>query len=163
MKKLILILALAMPMLVSAQKYAHINTQDLFAQMPELKDVQDRLDSLNKQYETLLMTMRDEFQKKYQEYQQKQNTMTDAIRQIQEEELASMNQRLQTTYETAQQDVQKKQQEWIAPIHERMAKAIQSVGAAKGFTYVFDSAMLLHIGNDATDIMADVKKELGIK
>ncbi len=163
MKKMILILALAMPMLVGAQKYAHINTQELFAQMPELKDVQDRLDSLNKQYETLLMTMRDEFQKKYQEYQQGQSTMTEAIRQIQEEELASMNQRLQTTYETAQQDVQKKQQEWVAPIHERMAKAIQSVGTAKGFTYVFDSAALLHIGTDATDIMADVKKELGIK
>ena len=31
MKKLIVMLALALPMLASAQKYGHINTQELFA------------------------------------------------------------------------------------------------------------------------------------
>ena len=40
MKKLIIILALAMPMLASAQKFGHVNTQELFTQMPEIKDVE---------------------------------------------------------------------------------------------------------------------------
>lgn len=163
MKKLIIILALAMPMLASAQKFGHVNTQELFQLMPELKGIQTQLDSLNKQYEALLMTMQDEYQKKVQDYQAKQATMSDAIKQIQEEEIYSMQQRIQTTYQTAQQDVEQKQREWIAPIHEKMAKAIQKVGADKGYTYVFDSAATLYIGADASDLMADVKKELGIK
>lgn len=163
MKKIIILLALAMPMLASAQKFGHVNTQELFQLMPELKGVQAQLDSLNKQYETLLMTMQDEYQKKLQDYQAKQATMSDAIKQIQEEELYSMQQRLQTTYQTAQQDVEQKQREWIAPIHEKMAKAIQKVGADKGYTYIFDAAATLYIGADAADLMADVKKELGIK
>lgn len=163
MKKLIIILALAMPMLAGAQKYGHVNTQELFQLMPELKMVQGKLDSLNKQYETLLMQMQEEYRTKLQDYQNQQATLPDVIKQSKEDELVSMQERLQATYQTAQQDVDQKQREWIAPIHEKMAKAIQKVGADKGFTYIFDTAATLYVGTDATDVMPDVKKELGIK
>lgn len=163
MKKLIIILALAMPMLAGAQKYGHVNTQELFQLMPELKMVQGKLDSLNKQYETLLMQMQEEYRTKLQDYQNQQATLPDVIKQSKEDELVSMQERLQATYQTAQQDVDQKQREWIAPIHEKMAKAIQKVGADKGFTYIFDTAATLYVGTDATDVMSDVKKELGIK
>ena len=53
MKKIILMLAMVFPMLASAQKLAYINSQELFAQMPELKVVEQKLDSLNKEYEAL--------------------------------------------------------------------------------------------------------------
>ncbi len=152
-----------MPMLASAQKFGHINTQDLFQIMPEVNTVKVRLDSLNKEYETLLMGMQDEYQKKLQDYQAKEATMSESIKKIQQEDLISMQQRLQTTYQTAQQDVDKKQQEWLAPVHEKMAKAIKSVGEKKGFTYIFDSVATIYVGPDAVDVMADVKKELGIK
>lgn len=164
MKKLILFLALALPMLASAQKFGHINTQELFALMPELKQVEARLDSLNSQYETLLASMQEEYQRKLQDYQSKQATMTDAIRQITEEELMSLQQRLQTTYTTAQQDVQKKQEEFLVPVQERMVKAIQKVGKDKGFTYIFNSSgATVYVAPDAIDVMEDVKKELGIQ
>lgn len=163
MKKLIIILALAMPMLANAQKYGHVNTQELFQLMPELKTVQGKLDSLNKQYETLLMQMQEEYRTKLQDYQNQQATLPDVIKQSKEDELVSMQERLQATYQTAQQDVDQKQREWIAPIHEKMAKAIQKVGADKGFTYIFDTAATLYVGTDAIDAMPDVKKELGIK
>ena len=57
MKKVLVILALVLPMMASAQKYGHINSQELFQLMPELKSVTARLDSLNKQYEELLVNM----------------------------------------------------------------------------------------------------------
>ena len=44
-----------------------------------------------------------------------------------------------------------------------MSKAIQGVGEEKGFTYIFDTAAMLYIAPDATDIMGDVKARLGIK
>ena len=74
-----------------------------------------------------------------------------------------MQQRIQTFYQTAEQDIQKKQQEYLAPIQEKMAKAIENVGQEKGFTYIFDSAAMLYIAPEATDIMSDVKAKLGIK
>ncbi|MCQ2345819.1 MAG: OmpH family outer membrane protein [Paludibacteraceae bacterium] len=164
MKKLFVILALALPILASAQKFGYVNTQELFQQMPELKQVEARLDSLNAQYENMLTAMQEEYQKKVQDYQDKQATMTDAIRQITEEEIYSIQQRLQTTYQTAQADVQKKQEEYLVPVQERMVNAIRKVGEEKGFTYIFNSATsLVYTGPDAIDVTDDVRKELGIK
>lgn len=163
MKKILLILALALPMLASAQKYGHINTQELFTQMPELNDVKAKMDTLQSMYENQLASMQEEFNKKVQEFQQGQATMTDGVREFRQQELADLEQRIQTFYQTAQQDIQRKQQEYLAPIHEKMAKAIEAVGQEKGYTYVFDSAAMLYIAPEANDLMSDVKGKLGIK
>lgn len=162
-KSFVIIAALLLSLAANAQKFGYVNTQELFMLMPELKDVQVRMDSLNKQYENLLMQMQEEYQKKLQDYQQKQNTMPEAMRQIQEEELYSMQQRLQTTYQTAQQDVEQKRTEFLKPVHERMGKAIQDVGAANNYTYIFDSAAAVYIAPDADNVMPLVKTKLGIK
>ncbi|MCQ2328591.1 MAG: OmpH family outer membrane protein [Paludibacteraceae bacterium] len=163
MKKLFIILAMAMPMLASAQKVGHINTAELFQQMPEVNHVKQQIDSLSAQYETMLSSMQDEYKKKLEDYQKNQSTMTDAMRQIQEEDLYTMQQRIQTAYQTAEQDIQKKQQELLAPIHEKLTKAIQTVGEKEGYTYIYDAQVLLYIAKDAHDVMAPVKAELGLK
>lgn len=166
MKKILILLALALPMLAGAQnatKLGYVNTQELFALMPEVKGVQTRLDSLNKQYEDMLLGMQEEMKKKTAEYEQKAPTMTDAMKKIQEEEIYTMQQRIQTAYQTAQEDLQNKQREFLAPIHERMTKAIQKVAEKEGYTYVFDSAAMVYVAPAASNLMEPVKKELGIK
>ena len=163
MKKIILAIALLLPMAVSAQKFGHVNTQEVFSQMPEVAQVKLKMDTINSQYENQLASMNEEFQKKYQDYQAQEATMAAAVKQIRQQELQEMQQRIQLFYNTAEQDIQKKQQELIAPVHEKMAKAIKAVGDRDGFTYIFDSASMVHIGADAIDATPAVKKELGIK
>ena len=163
MKKIIITLLLIAPMVVSAQKFGHINTQELFTQMPEVAQVKLKMDTIQNQYETQLASMNEEIQKKMQDYQANEATMPDAVKQIRQQELQEMNQRIQLFYQTAEQDIQKKQQELLAPIHEKMAKAIKAVGERDGYTYIFDSLAMVHIGNDAIDATPAVKKELGIK
>ena len=41
MKKLILMLALALPMLASAQKIGHVNSQEIMTLMPETKKMSE--------------------------------------------------------------------------------------------------------------------------
>ena len=163
MKKVIIAVLLALPMLASAQKFGHINTQELFAQMPEVAQVKLKMDTIQNQYETQLASMNEEIQKKVQDYQAQEATMADAIKQIRQQELQEMQQRIQLFYQTAEQDIQKKQQELLAPVHEKMAKAIKAVGERENYTYIFDSAAMVHIGADAIDATPAVKKELGIK
>ena len=163
MKKIIIAMMLILPMAVSAQKFGHINTQELFAQMPEVAKVKLQMDTVQAQYENQLASMNEEFQKKYQDYQAQEATMADAIKQIRQQELQEMQQRIQLFYQTAEQDIQKKQQELLTPIHEKMTKAIKAVGDREGYTYIFDSAAMVHIGADAIDATPAVKKELGIK
>ena len=163
MKKLIVTIMLALPMLAAAQNFGHVNTQAVFSQMPEVAQVKLKMDTINSQYENQLASMNEEFQKKYQDYQAQEATMAPAVKQIRQQELQEMQQRIQLFYNTAEQDIQKKQQELIAPVHEKMAKAIKAVGDRDGFTYIFDSASMVHIGADAIDATPAVKKELGIK
>ncbi len=163
MKKIIILLALAMPMLVSAQKLGHVNTSELFAQMPEVAKIKLQMDTIQSQYENQLAMMQEEFQKKAEDYQKQAASMTDAIRQIREQELQEMQQRIQLFYQTAEQDITKKQQELLAPVHERMAKAINAVGEKEGYTYIFDSAAMVYVSPNAEDVMPSVKKELKIK
>ena len=154
---------LMLPMAISAQKFGHINTQELFAMMPEVNKVRLTMDTINNQYENQLASMNEEFQRKYQDYMAQEATMADAIKQIRQQELQEMQQRIQLFYQTAEQDIQKKQQELLAPVHEKMTKAIKAVGDREGYTYIFDSAAMVHIGADATDVMPAVKRELGIQ
>ena len=163
MKKIIITIMLALPIMASAQKFGHINTQELFSQMPEVAQVKLKMDTINSQYENQLASMNEEIQKKYQDYQAQEATMADAIKQIRQQELQEMQQRIQLFYQTAEQDIQRKQQELLAPVHEKMAKAIKAVGEREGYTYIVDSAAMVHIGTDANDVMPAVKKELGIK
>jgi len=163
MKRLIIAMMLALPMIASAQKFGHINTQEVFAQMPEVAQVRAKMDTIQSQYENQLASMNEEIQKKMQDYQAQEATMADAIKQIRQQELQEMNQRIQLFYQTAEQDIQKKQQELLAPVHEKMAKAIKAVGEREGYTYIFDSQAMVHIGTDAIDATPAVKKELGIK
>lgn len=163
MKKIIIAMMLALPMIASAQKFGHINTQELFAQMPEVNQVKLKMDTIQNQYEMQLASMNEEIQRKAQDYQSQEATMPDAVKQIRQQELQEMQQRIQLFYQTAEQDIQKKQQELLLPVHEKMTKAIQKVGERDGYTYIFDSAAMVHIGADAIDVTPAVKKELGIK
>jgi outer membrane protein len=163
MKKIIIAMLLVLPLAVSAQKFGHINTQELFTQMPEVAQVKLKMDTIQSQYENQVASMTEEIQKKYQDYQAQEATMTDAIKQVRQQELQEMQQRLQQFYQIAEQDIQKKQQELLAPVHEKMAKAIKAVGERDGYTYIFDSQAMVHIGTDANDVTPAVKKELGIK
>lgn len=163
MKKLIIAVLLALPIIASAQKFGHINTQELFAEMPEVAQVKLKMDTIQSQYENQLASMNEEFQKKVQDYQTQEATMAEAIKQIRQQELQEMQQRIQLFYQTAEQDIQKKQQELLAPVHEKMAKAIKTVGEREGYTYIFDTVAMVHIGADANDVTPAVKKELGIK
>ncbi len=163
MKKIILMLAMVLPMLASAQKIGYINSQELLASMPEIKGMQAKLDTLAGQYETQFANMQEEFNKKVADFQKDQATMTAGVRDFRQQEIVEMEQRIQMFYQTAQKDIQAKQQEYLIPIQNRMLEAIKKVGAEQGCTYVMDAMAMLYIAPDALDLMALVKSELGIQ
>ncbi len=165
MKKILLVLALVLPLAVSAQKFGHVNTQEVFALMPELNKVKAQMDTLQSTYESQIANMQEEYQKKIADYQKNATTLTEGVREFRQQEIAEMEQRIQLFYQTAQQDIQKKQQEYLAPLQQKMVAAIQEVGKENGFTYIFDTSMgaVAYQAPDATDVAPLVKAKLGIK
>ena len=59
-----------------------------------------------------------------------------------------------------QQEMQKKQQEMMAPIYKKVQTAIQNVGKAGQYTYIFEQGAALYIGTGSKDVTSEVKAEL---
>ena len=163
MKKMILMLALVLPVLASAQKIGHVNSQEIMTLMPETKRMGEKLDSVQASYESQLTVYQEEYNKKIAEFQKDAPNLTQGVREFRQQELAEMEQRMQMFYQTVQQDLQAKQVEYLQPIREALLNAIKKVGAAQACTYVMDQAGMLYIAPDALDLTPAVKAELGIK
>ena len=90
------LLLLIVPINTNAQsKVAHINTQQLISEMPEVIAAQSELKKLEDQYAKELETSAKEFQTKAQSYQGDAQNQTELINQQRQVELQEMQQRIQ--------------------------------------------------------------------
>lgn len=160
MKKLILMLMLFAPVATFAQKFGHVDTQNIISTMPEITRINGELQAIAQQYENDLKAMQDELQRKAEEYDKAKATMNATTQQETETQLQEMYQKIQQTYQQNQQEMQKQQQEKMAPIQQKIQTAIQNVGKAGNYTYIFEVGAAIYIGNDSKDVTADVKAEL---
>ncbi|SFC86888.1 OmpH family outer membrane protein [Algibacter pectinivorans] len=141
-------------------KVAHINTQELIAAMPAAKSAQAEIEALGKTYQTDIQASITEYQNTVKQYEAEAATKTDEENQKRGLELQEKQQRIQQFRADAQKDLATKEAELFKPIQEAAMKAINEVAKAKGYEYVIDRATLI-VAN-GTDILADVKKQLGI-
>jgi len=144
-------------------KVAHIDTQALVEAMPEMKAAQNQLEKLKKTYDTEIKSLAKELDTKVKQYEMEAESKTAEQNQKRVEEVQGMQQNIQGYRQKALQELQQKEVDIYKPILDKARVAIQKVARAKGFEYVLDSAT----GNgvilaDGKDLLADVKKELGM-
>lgn len=162
-KKLLLAIMIAFPMSLFAQKFGVINTTELMQALPEVKTVSEQMEAASKKYEDEFAKLQEEFNKKFQEFQALEASTPETIKERRTQELQEIDNKIQRFRETAQQDLQRQNQQLMAPIQEKVVKAIQSVGAEGGYTFIFENVMPIYTGTDVTDVTPLVKTALGIK
>jgi len=168
MKKIVLFLACGLMIgniaFAQGPKLGYINSRELLEGMPEIRKADSNLQLYAKSFQDQLQEMSKEFEKKSQEYQSQEKTMTDAVREVKVKELQDLQNRIETTNQSAQDKVAKKKEELYSPVLDKADKAIKEVAKEKGYDYVFDSSggMLL-FAKDGDNIIAAVKQRLGIK
>ncbi len=163
MYRLLIILAMAaVSTSALAQKFGHIDSQELLMAMPEREDAQNKLEEQATMYEEQLKAMQTEMQQKYETYLAKTETWPEAIRKTKEKELNQLQQGMQDFSQTAQQDLAKLEEDLLNPMIERARVAIEAVGAENGFTYIFDSSTGVTLFNGGEDVTALVKSKLGL-
>ncbi|MBQ4503797.1 MAG: OmpH family outer membrane protein [Alistipes sp.] len=162
--KLTLVLAMVISSTsVYAQKLARVNFQEIFALMPETKEMQTNLEAFSKELQEQLEAIQVEFNNRYAEFEKAQATMNPTVKQMKQAELNGLQQRYAEFNQIAQQDFAKKQQELAAPIQEKLDAAIAKVAKAGGYAAVFDSmGFVYHDDAQVIDLNGAVKKELGI-
>jgi len=140
-------------------KAAHVNTSDLMTKYPAMLEAQKSLETLSKTYQSEFQTLRDEYTAKIKKYEGEAATIGDKINGERQNEVQDLEKRIQEYGQTAQKELQAKEGDLMKPIQEKIKLAIQKVGKAKGFQYIFDANGLLLA--EGPDLTADVRKELG--
>ena len=166
MKKVIIMALILAPLsLFAQQKFGHFDSSVIVQAMPEYKTSQTELQTLSKQYEDELTRMRDELQKKSQEYDKQRDSLPDNVKQRREQELQELYQRIQQSYQDNQQALAKASQEKMQAITTKVVDAIKQVGQAGNYVYIMDiQGGIPYISTTlSTDVTAEVKAKLGLK
>ncbi|HNW88675.1 MAG TPA: OmpH family outer membrane protein [Bacteroidales bacterium] len=146
------------------QKYGYINSDDLLKIMPGADTAVAKYQEYAQSLDTILMTMQQELNTKYEAFSAEQSKMSDLVKQTKTKELQELQDRIKSFQTSAQEDLQKKQNEFLQPIIDKAKSAIEKVAKANGYTMIIDSRQGILLYAAATeDILPLVKKELGIK
>ena len=164
MKKLLLMLLMFAPLATFAQKFGHVNANEIMQAMPEFTKARADIEALQKQYEADLKSMQDEIQKKGEAYEKEQATLPANIKERREKELNEMMQKYQQSVQDNSQALQKEWNEKLQVITNKVIDAIKSVGQAGNYVYIMDVASgIPYISTTlSTDVTAEVKKKLGL-
>ena len=150
----------------SAQKFGHVNTQEIIQAMPEFATARTELEKLTQQYEADLKQMQEELQKKAEAFEKEEATLPDNIKQRRNQELQDLYQRIQQTYQDNQQALAQAHQEKMQGITTKVLDAIKVIGQEGGYVYIMDigAGTIPYISTTlSTDVTAQVKAKLGLK
>lgn len=165
-KKIALILMLIAPMSVFAQKFGHVKSQEIVEFMPDYTKAQNDIQVLQKQFMDEITRSREEFNKKFAEFQQEQANLTQTIKERRQNELAQLQEKVMQTEQDAQMQMEKSWREMMEPIFKKIDDAIKAIGQEGGYVYIFDlnTTNIPYVSETlSTDVTDAVKKKLGIQ
>jgi outer membrane protein len=165
-KKILLVAALLIPMLASAQtlKIGLVDQNEILGKMPDTAAAQKQIEEVSKKYDDEYQKLNEEFKRMYDELQNMKEDELPAIKERKTREFTDYQQKIQQFEQTAMGDIQKMQQDLMAPIVQKIRAAIESVGKEGGYSLIQDKNPQITIYFDApvVDLTPEVKAKLGI-
>ena len=138
----------------SAQsKIAHVNLQEIRDTMPSYQEALNKLESFQKQGETELKTMQNNFEKSYQEAMEmeQRGVLTTKQRESKSSELGQIQEAIQAREESLVREWEEYSEKLNQSILEKVNKTMQIVSDRDNYDYVFDiSTALIANGPDIT-------------
>ncbi len=164
MNRIILLAAIifGMSFTAMAQKTAYVNTQDLLSQLPEAGAAQKQFEAYYVELEGQFQAMQKEYASKVKDYQEKGSTWSEIVMETKANELSDIEKRINDFQGGVEAKIEKKQEEIFSPLLKKVQTAIEEVGKAEGYDYIYDAAGLLY-AKDALNASDKVKVKLGIK
>jgi len=150
---------------LSSQKLGYVDSATLMSEIPDFKEANSNVETFTQQFQKKGQDMIKALQAKYQELEQKQQT--GSISRVQLEEQAKKLKEEETVImkfeQESQQKIMKKQEELLAPLRDKVRKAIDDVAAENGFSFIFDlSSGVVLYSDESADCGALVKAKLGL-
>src|SRR6188768_936518 len=170
MRKLVLLAVFGLITFASqaqtATKVGYADVDYIFSQMPEAKQIDADLKSLQTQLKNQIDAKIQKFQTELAAYQKEGQNMIDAVRQNTERELTQQQQNIEKLQQDAQTTIQNKQTQMMTPVYDKVGKAIEAVAKENGFSFVLNQQIggldVILYGDEKMDISELVLKHMGV-
>ncbi len=146
-------------------KVGYINTNELWALMPEKKAADEKLKAMESEMIAFVQKEQKSFQEGVVAFQKDSANMSELVKNQTLQKLIQQQESLQTLPEDANKELTNKQEELYKPIREKMQKAVDEVAKENGYDYVLDAAFgnIIFTKNEEDNILPLVKVKLGLK
>jgi outer membrane protein len=164
MKFVVIISALVMSTLtVHAQKFGYLNSAELLQEMPEVKEAEANLETLQKQLQAKGQKMVEEFQTKYADLERRQNEIAPKDLELEVQKLKDEEANIGKFEQDMQRQILEKRETLLQPILDRVNNVIKEFAKEENYTYIFDSsAGVLLYADETTDVTSKIKAKLGM-
>ena len=166
LKKLLLVAAIAFPMMASAQtlKVGIVDVDEIVQKLPDYADAQTKLSDTSKKYEDEYAKLNEEMKRRYDELEKMSDDELPAIRERKVKDFQEYQLKIQQFEQSATQELARYQQDLMAPIYTKVNNAIQSVGQEGGYSLIEAkiSQIVLYYADPVVDITNEVKAKLGV-
>jgi outer membrane protein len=142
-------------------KLGYTSVDYILVQLPQSKQIESELKAYEAQLTKQLQDKNKELQDKYAAYQKGEALMAEPVKADKQKELQDLQARIQEFQQNAESSMQKKQQQLLQPVYELIQKNIKLVADENGYTYIFNSDVLLH-GPESDNLSDLVLKKLGV-
>ena len=122
-----------------AQSFGYLSYDQVLKSMPEYVIVQKKLADLTAQYEAETKRVEDEFNTKYEQFLEGQRDFPPTILQKRQSELEELMEKNIAFKEESRQLLATAEKEAMAPLHEKLAAAIQQVGTSRGLAFILNT------------------------
>ena len=155
------VLTMGMVQMANAQKVAHINFEEVVANMPETLKLQADLEKLGKTYGEEITNAQKALKAKIDKYTAEEISKTAAQNEERIKEVQEDQGKIQQLQQVAQQELQQKEKAALDPIIKKAQEAIKAVAKEKGIVYVLNANTLIVF--EGEDLLPAVKTSLGIQ
>lgn len=149
-----------------ALKIGFADIDYILSEMPEAKQVESELQSMQNVLKNQIDSKAAEFRKKLEDFNREYANMLPAVRSNTERELTQLQQNLQKLQEDAQATIQQKQGSLMEPLFQKVGKAIEDVAKEQGFSLILSNQLggldVVLYGDESLDVSDLVLKKMGI-
>lgn len=167
MKKNVLLLTLLfVTTLMSAQKFAFVDTEFILNKVPAYESAQDQLDQVSQRWEQEVDALMDEVKTLYKNYQNDLVFLSDEMKVKRETAIVDKEKEateLRKKYFGPEGELFKKRESLIKPIQDEVYNAVKEVASDGGYSVIYDksSAMSIVYAVSTLDVSALVVEKLG--
>ncbi len=166
MRKLFILMFLALGLNAAAQKYALIDMEYIMSNIPAYERANEQLNQVSKKWQAEIEAINNQAKTLYKNYQNEAVFLSEAQKQEQEQAIVDKEKEaaeLRKKYFGPEGELYKKRVSLIEPIQDEVYNAVKGIAQSKGYQLVLDRASDNGIifASPTIDISNDVLTKLG--